>query len=28
MKGWNPEWKLERGIENYKAMLELSTPLL
>lgn len=28
MKGWTPEWNLEKGIENYKAMLELSTPHL
>jgi ADP-L-glycero-D-manno-heptose 6-epimerase len=28
MKGWTPEWKLEKGIENYKALLELSTPHL
>ena len=26
MKGWKPEWDLERGIDNYKAMLQLSTP--
>lgn len=26
LKGWNPEWKLEKGLDNYKAMLEVSNP--
>lgn len=27
MKGWKPEWNIEKGIENYKHMLEVSIPL-
>lgn len=24
LKGWNPEWNLERGVDNYKALLNLA----